>query len=100
MYNHELTLVKRGFNFDGLQDVPVILKETTVLCKIKSLTRYEFYQMREAGMRPEIAFVIKSYEYDGEDTVRYNNKTYRVVRQYQESFEELELICERLNERV
>lgn len=96
MYHHEITLIDRSFINDGLQDIPQETKQT-VLCKVQSIKRYEFYKMREAGMSPEIAFVVKGYEYNGQDTVEYLNQRYKVARTYQADFEEIELICERVN---
>ena len=95
MYHHEITLIKRTYTNDGLQDIPKE-KRQKVLCKVGSIKRYEFYQMREAGMKPEVVFTIKGYEYDNQDTIEYNSQEYHVVRTFQIDYEEIELVCERL----
>lgn len=78
-YNNELTLVGET--------------ETTILCGVKSVGRVEFYNAAQSGLNPEIIFVVHGYEYSGQQKVKYEGTTYKVVRTYAVSFEELELTC-------
>lgn len=96
MYNHSLKLIERQYEVVNHQDVPKDI-ETEVLCKIRSVGRTEFYQAQQAKLNPEIVFIVKAYEYSGQDTVKYQSERYKVIRTYQSDFEEVELVCERLN---
>lgn len=69
----------------------------TVIADSKSVTRTEFYQAIEK-FRPEVVFVIRGYEYEGETVVEdEQGKRYNVIRTYQTEFEDMELTCQSLN---
>lgn len=42
--------------------------------------RRETNSGESTGMKPDLKFVIRSFEYNGEPAVRYDSKTYTVVR--------------------
>jgi hypothetical protein len=42
--------------------------------------RKETTQGDSSGLIPELKFVIRAFEYEGENAVRYNSKTYTVIR--------------------
>lgn len=80
---------------------------TTVIANSKSVTRSEFYAAMDTFL-PEIVFVVKGYEYDGQQEVETEDgKRYKVIRTYrggdgraneikrrQSMFENVELICQ------
>src|SRR5690606_21742013 len=74
---------------------PVDAVETRrdVLANKKSVTRSEFYAANQSGLRADIAFVVHGYEYNGERFVEHNGKRYEVIRTFEVSFEEMEIIC-------
>lgn len=98
-YDHELILIG---------DAPIIKDEignekpsaepikTPVLCDVRSIGRNEFYGAAAAGLKPEIVFVIHSYEYSGQQRLLFDNKLYKVIRTYGTGIEEIELTCERV----
>lgn len=99
-YNHVLVLVKEAHKRDGLGQFirdPENDVKTEVYCRLKSITRSEFYQAAVAGLRPEFVFVIHSFEYNGEQQVIFEGQEYQVLRTYQDEKnpEEVELICGR-----
>lgn len=96
-YDHELTLINYETwmtNAIGHQ-VPVISK-TKVLCALKSIGQNEFYKAATAGLRPEKTFIVKLYEYSGQENVIFEDTRYKVLRTYATGTEEIELICESL----
>lgn len=58
----------------------------------KSVRQSEFYQAMATGLRPEIMFEVRSAEYQGEPTVRYEGKDYSIIRAFDRG-EITELIC-------
>lgn len=96
MYNHELVLIGETTGFDEWENEVPIETRTLVLCKLMSVGRNEFYAAAQSGLRPELVFVIHAYEYSGERQVEFEGEKYKVVRTYQEAFEEVELVCERV----
>lgn len=70
--------------------------QVEVPCRVKSVTRSEAYQALSVGLNPSIVFELAIAEdYNGEKTVIYNGKEYRVLRTYQKDFA-LELVCEEI----
>lgn len=57
----------------------------------------EFYNAAVSGLRPELKFEIYTREYRGEGKLKYNGKTYRIIRtSLGKSPEKTRLICERV----
>lgn len=78
------------------QQVP-IETERTVIAESKSITRTEFYSAMER-FTPEVVFVVRGYEYEGETVVEdEQGKRYDVIRTYQVDFENMELTCQSKN---
>ena len=99
-YDHVITLVQEAYKKDNLRQTvrdPENDVKTEVYCRLKSITRSEFYQAAVAGLRPEFVFVIHSFEYNGEQRVIFEGQEYQVLRAYQDEKnpEEIELICGR-----
>lgn len=95
MYNHELTLIKQIDSEDELGNQIPTEETKTVLCKLQSVGRNEFYGASTAGLRPEKVFVIHGYEYENETILEFDSDRYTVIRTYSNDFEEIELVCER-----
>lgn len=95
-YDYELTLVSETYQENNIGDMVPIETEKTVLCGLKSITRNEFYAAAQAGINPEIVFVVHGYEYEGEKKVKFEGENYRVIRTYSTDFEEIELTCEKV----
>lgn len=64
-----------------------------VLASLSSVRQSEFYQAQVAGLKPEIVFEIRSFEYKGEDIILYNNKRYKLIRTYNKQDGTTELVC-------
>ncbi|MBS5886295.1 phage head closure protein [Clostridium tertium] len=64
-----------------------------VLSSISSVKQSEFYQAQISGLKPEIVFKIRSFEYKGEESVIYNNKKYDVIRTYNTLEGIIEIVC-------
>lgn len=97
-YDHELILITPGGYIEDEigNQIPSDPIRTPILCGLKSIGRQEFYNAVAAGLRPELIFVIHSYEYNGEKQIEFEGVKYRVMRTYSSSFEEMELICEKV----
>lgn len=95
MYNHELTLIKNGYTEDELGNQIPSDEETTILCKLKSVSRNEFYNASIANLKPEKVFIVHGYEYNNETLIEFEGEKYTVIRTYANDFEEIELVCER-----
>ena len=95
-YDHELTLIGYTTDYDDIgQGIRAPIR-TNILCAVKSIGRNEFYAAAQAGLKPEITFVIHGYEYNGEKEVEFEGEKYKVIRTYMKDFEEMELVCEKV----
>lgn len=65
-----------------------------VYCKVKSISRNEFYNASTGGFKPSLVFIIHSFEYENEEKVEFDGITYNVIRTYMVNTEEIELTCE------
>lgn len=95
-YDHELILIDQTYVKDEYgNQIPVPVRKS-ILCKVKSIGRNEFYSAAVAGLKPEIVFVIHAYEYEKEKKVEFEDDKYRVTRTYATGIEEIELTCEKV----
>jgi len=95
-YDYELTLIDYTIDYDEIgQEIKVPVR-TNILCAVRSTGRNEFYAAAQAGLKPEITFIIHAYEYNGEKEVEFEGQKYKVIRTYMKDFEEMELVCEKV----
>ncbi|WP_346877545.1 phage head closure protein [Clostridium sp. UBA5712] len=87
---HLITYVN---NVDDIGDIISTPIERKVLADISSIKQSEFYQAQANGLKPEFTFIIRAFEYRGEESVKYGNKTYRILRTYDRLDGNIELTC-------
>ena len=104
-YDQELALISQTITEDEIGNQIPVEARKTILCKVKSVGRTEFYGAATAGLRPEIVFVVHEFEYSGEREVEFEGERYKVIRSYRGgmtrqgsklAFDEMELTCERV----
>lgn len=78
-----LTLVEESYATDEYGDQVITESLRTVFCKVQSIGQSEFYQAAEAGLKPEIKFILADYlDYQDEKAVEWSGKRYTVLRTY------------------
>lgn len=79
---------------NGMGDVIVVPgKPRMVFANKKSVRQNEFYQAQALGLRPELMFEIRSFEYTGEEKLEFDDHEYSIIRTYDRG-ETIELICQ------
>ena len=92
MWNHEITLIENKITGkDKLKQNIIEEVKTVLLCRKKSVTRSEFYQANQAGIRPSLVVDIHSFEYDNQELAEFEGKRYRIPKTYPVDLETLEL---------
>ena len=92
MWNHKITrIAKRIIGTDKLKQNITEEVKSVLLCRKKSITRSEFYQANQAGIRPSLVVDIHSFEYDNQELAEFEGKRYRVIKTYPVDLETLEL---------
>ena len=84
MYESTATLRSTAYTLDSaLNQVPVF-EDREVFVKPRSVSRSDFYQAAQSGLKPSIVLLISTAEdYQGEKVVLYEGKEYTVLRVYQ-----------------
>lgn len=105
MYNHEITLISYITGTDEIGNPTKEKVEKVRLCKIKSIGEREFYSAATTEIKPDIKFVMKKFEYEGQKELEFVGEKYKVRRTYTEeketrnsslTFDEIELTCEKV----
>ena len=92
MWNHEIKLIsKKVTGKDKLLQPISEDVEVTILCRKKKVTRSEFYQANQAGLRPSLVVEVHNFEYDNQENALFEGKKYRVLKTYPIDSEILEL---------
>ncbi|HFI0500810.1 TPA: phage head closure protein [Streptococcus suis] len=92
MWNHEITLIEQKITGkDKLKQNITEEVKTVLLCRKKSITRSEFYQANQAGIRPSLVVDIHSFEYDNQELAEFEGERYRILKTYPVDLETLEL---------
>lgn len=91
-----ISLEKVTYKTDSLeQKVPDGKTTRDIFCNVKSITRAEWANAAQRGLKPSYCVTIWADEYDGEVVAVYNGVRYSIYRTYQVSTEEIELYLER-----
>ena len=62
----------------------------------KSVRSTEFYEAQKLGYKLSVMFVIRPYEYNGQEYIYYENNKYKIERTYEKNTEQLEIICSKV----
>ena len=89
-----ITLDKITYTEDAIGNQVEELVSQQVYAAKKAVRQSEFYQAASSGLKPEVTLIIWTFEYDGEQKLVYNNKTYSVIRTYERPDRKIELTCE------
>ena len=66
-----------------------------VYCQVSSIQQNEFHEAGRNGLNPSFRFTMFSGDYNDEEIVEYNGKTYSVYRTYLKRSDQIELYVER-----
>lgn len=92
MWNNEITLTSRKIKGKDKLKQPIYEDvEVTILCRKKKVTRSEFYQANQAGLRPSLVVEVHNIEYDNQEHAVFEGKKYHVLKTYPIDSEILEL---------
>lgn len=83
--------IKTGTDADGYPITKT--QKTKVFVNQKSAGTAEFYAALQSGIRMSAIFEVFAMDYNGQETVEYNGKTYKVRRTYSKGEDRLELHC-------
>lgn len=82
-------------SYDELMQPVKTNVERLVFANEMSVSIAEHYAAGNSNMKPEKQFEIYSFEYEGESTLRHDNRVYKIIRVSGQG-DKLRIICERV----
>jgi SPP1 family predicted phage head-tail adaptor len=93
LFRDVVKLISVGHDQNDIGDIVETKTEREVFADKKSIRQNEFYQAAATGLKPELMFVVRTIEYQGERKLSYDGKEYNIIRTYDKNGEFTELIC-------
>jgi len=95
-------LLQSTITYDEIGQIIDTVTQKQVYCNVRSISRDEFYQAGQKGLRPKWAITMFQYDYENEEYVKMNIsntstqvlKTYHIYRSYIKNNDEIELYLE------
>jgi SPP1 family predicted phage head-tail adaptor len=75
-------LISFEISFDDAGDKVKAPVEKKVLSNYLSIGQKEFYEAQTSGMKPELKIEVREFEYNNEDTLKYNGVVYNIIRTF------------------
>jgi len=75
-------LITNVKSIDDSGDKVKLPTERKVLSNKLSIGQKEFYEAHTSGMKPELKFEVRDFEYKDEDVLKYNKITYSIIRTF------------------
>ena len=94
LFKEVIKLISVTVTENDMGDIIETPVEREVFADKQSIRQSEFYQAAATGLRPELMFVVRSVDYNGEQKLKYNDKEYAVIRTYDKDGELTELVCQ------
>jgi SPP1 family predicted phage head-tail adaptor len=96
LFRDVLELISVTNSADGMGGNVETKTSRQVFANKKSIRQKEFYEAHTAGLKPELMFVVRTVEYEGEEILSYDGKEYNIIRSYDKNGELTELICSKV----
>ena len=97
MFDSVINLLIENTSQDEIGQVIKSYDRKAVFANKKSITQNEFYSSKKIspymGIRDSFCFEINLLDYNGEESLEYNDKIYKIYRIYEKG-EIIELYCE------
>jgi hypothetical protein len=96
MWRDIATLIQVSFNQNEYGDPFEVTGTTQVFVNKKSVRQSEFYQAHAVAFRPELMLEVRVVDYQGQQQVVFEGKTYHIIRTHSNNGEVTELVCQSL----
>lgn len=87
----KIALLKSEYSQDSIGQWTETHEDKNVFAYVSSVSMAEFYNAGLQGFKPEYRFLVWRTEYDGEELLTYNSKTYAIYRTYERDDGRIEL---------
>ena len=86
-----IKLIRTEYHQNDLAVDSPVETERDVLCRVRSVSRSDFYSAGQFGLSLDHVFIINPVNYAGEKILEYNGERYGIERTYQARQDEMEL---------
>lgn len=90
----EIKLIKVVETLDSLNQPTKAETSKAIVAEVRSVSRSEYFQGRQGGLVPDLAFLVSIFDYEGEPVAEYNGTRYAVYRTYEADDNYIELYCQ------
>lgn len=87
-------LVNKAYSQNDFGKYTSVNTVQRVYCNVDSVTRSEWYEGGQQGLKPEYRITMFKYDYNGQNEVIYNGKHYAVYRTFERKNDMIELYVE------
>lgn len=89
-----INLVAYTYQRDSIGQRKAVKSSKKVFCNIRSVTRQEWKDAGEMGLKPALVATMFKGDYDGEQEAEFEEKEYGIYRTYFTTNDEIELYLE------
>ena len=90
-----IKLIAETVTLDGILQEVKTYSAREVYAQVQSIARAEWFEAGRNGLKPDISFVMRKYDYNGEKIVEWNGVRYGVYRTFLARGSRIELYCEK-----
>lgn len=90
-----IKLIALTTSYDSIRQPVYTESEREVYAQMRSITRAEWFEAGRNGLKPDIAFAMMSFDYNGEEILEWDGIRYGVYRTFYGRNDIVELYCER-----
>lgn len=94
MYEDIAYLISEVETTNDLGDTVLTPTDRLVYVNRSSVRQSEFYQAQAVGLRPEYMFEMRVSDYQDEPKIKYDGKTYDIIRTFEKNKDFIELIAQ------
>lgn len=87
-------LVSKDYSQNDIGKYTSVNTIKRVYCNVSSVSRAEWYEAGQQGLKPEYRITMFAYDYDGQEEVVFNGVHYSVYRTFLAANDEIELYVE------
>lgn len=95
-FDEQIHLITQTFSKDDMGQAIANEQKELRWASTQSIARGEFYKAAISKFQPELSFVIRKFEYEGQRYIEYNEERYKLIRVYSDDVELIELVCEKV----
>lgn len=94
MWRDVINLIAESTVENEMGDAITVPAKKQVFANKLNYRNKAFYQAQANGLKPQMTFEIREIDYDDEQELEFNNKTYKIIDVHPLKNENVGLICE------